>query len=57
MTTTMWSNGRAAVAVPAGRVGSGRLSGTRIRAALAFVSRHSAPAPDMPATVAPSEPP
>src|SRR5438309_8480107 len=47
ITTTMWSKGIAALTVPAGRPGSGRLSGGRIVAAAAESVRHSVPPPDM----------
>jgi hypothetical protein len=57
ITTTMWSNGSASSTVPAGRFGSGRLSGARSPFAEAAIARQIPPAPDMPATAAPTEPP
>jgi hypothetical protein len=57
ITTTMWSNGIASVTVPAGRLGSGRLSGTRGVLALAAAARNSPPALEAPTSAAPTEPP
>jgi hypothetical protein len=57
ITTTMWSNGIAAFTVPAGRRGSGRLSGRRRVAADADAARHSEAGPDIAAAAAPSVPP